>query len=102
MLFWESESRRISMKVLTFWLLPILLVSVALGTASAGSVTHNFDLPVTVFAPTELINAAVTLPDWNPASFVGQTLTSVDFAIDGAIEGTIMLSNSVSAPGAGT
>ena len=42
------------MKVLTFWLLPILLVSVALGTASAGSVTYNFDLPITVFAPTNL------------------------------------------------
>src|ERR1039457_6180824 len=88
-----------SMKVLTFWLLPVLLVSVALGTASAGSVTYNFDLPITSFSPTELANAAVTLPDWNPASFVGQTLTSVDFAIDGAIEGTIMLSNSASAPG---
>jgi hypothetical protein len=90
------------MKVLTFWLLPILLVSVALGTASAGSVTYNFDLPITVFAPTNLFNDVVTLPDWNPALFVGQSLTSVDFSIDGAIQGTITLSNSANAPSAGT
>jgi hypothetical protein len=90
------------MKVLTFWLLPVLLVSVALGTASAGSVTYNFDLPITSFSPTELANAAVTLPDWNPASFVGETLTSVDFSIDGSIAGTITLSNSAGAPGSGT
>jgi len=90
------------MKVLTFWLLPVLLVSVALGTASAGSVTYSFDLPVTSFSPTELANAVVTLPDWNPATFAGETLTSVDFSIDGAITGTITLSNSAAAPGSET
>ena len=90
------------MKVLTFWLLPVLLVSLALGTASAGSVTYTFDVPVTSFSPTELANAIVTLPDWNPAAFVGQSLTSVDFAIDGAIAGTITLSNSPAAPGSQT
>lgn len=80
------------MKVQQVLLMTALVFFVAVGTATAGSVEYTFDVPVT-YNPTELTNYTITLPDFNIG---GVTLTSVEFDVDGYLEGTIDLTNDAS------
>jgi hypothetical protein len=76
---------------------------VAVSLASASTITYtsgtvpavtNIGLQLTELGPGQ----AVVFPQWDPASFVGQTLTGVSFSMFGHIEGQITLTNKDNAP----